>query len=211
MSDVLGLFLVGVLYGSTTCAFSCMPYLGPHVLATGGGFRDGLRSSAMFLGGKVVAYGALSAAAAALGHALSPPGAGLMRWFAGGLVIAAGLSLPFFSPAPRCSRARGVSRGVSLVALGAVSGLVPCPPLLTLFTVAAGTGSTALGLLDGLAYGLGLTLSPLLLLGGALAMIARSIRAEAQGLVPLVRFGAAAVMVMLGIRVLLGGDGGGSG
>jgi cytochrome c-type biogenesis protein len=207
VSDVLGLFLVGVLYGSTTCVFSCMPYLGPHVLATGGGFRDGLQSSAMFLGGKLLTYGALSAAAAALGHTLFSPGAAPVRWVSGGLVIAAGLSLPFFSPAARCSRARGVSRGASLVALGAASGLIPCPPLLTLFTVAAGSGSMALGLLDGLAYGLGLTLSPLLLLGGALAMIARSIRTEARALVPLVRFGAAAVMVLLGLRMFLGGGG----
>ncbi len=209
MSDVLGLFLLGTLYGSTTCTFSCMPYLGPHLLAMGGGFRDGLRSSALFLGGKLVTYSALSTGAAALGHALSPQGASLVRWVSGGLVIAAGVSLPLFSPAPSCSRAHRVSRGASLVGLGVVSGLVPCPPLLTLFTVAAGTGSMVLGLLDGLAYGLGLTLSPLLLLGGALAMIGRSIRTEARSLVPFVRYGAAAVMVLMGLRMLLEGGGGG--
>jgi cytochrome c-type biogenesis protein len=205
VSELLGLFLVGVLYGSTTCAFSCMPYLGPHVLATGGGFYDGLRSSAMFLAGKLVTYTALSAVAAALGHALALQGVG--RWIAGGVVIAAGLTLPFFAPAHGCSRARGATRGASLVALGIVSGLVPCPPLLTLFTVAAKTGSIALGVADGLSYGLGLTLSPLLLVGGALAMIARAVRAEARALVPVLRFGAAAVMVLMGIRMLFQGGG----
>ena len=63
MSDLIGLFLLGLLYGATICSITCLPYLGPFLLTTGEGFKDGILSSFAFFTGKLVVYATLGGCA----------------------------------------------------------------------------------------------------------------------------------------------------
>ncbi len=202
MSDAAGLLLLGLVYGTTVCSLSCLPYLGPYLLSTGEGFRDGVASSLLFLSGKLLSYATLGGVSALSGRALTVDGN--VRLIIGATLVIAGLSLPFVGGRRRCRKGgRITGRGVSLLMLGISTSLIPCPPLAAVFLLAAGKGSVLSGVACGLAYGLGLTLSPILLTGGALSLISRRLKAEVSWFVPYMQALSALMIVIMGIRILV--------
>ncbi len=201
MSDLLGLFLIGMLYGATTCSITCLPVLGPYLLNTGTGFRNGITSSLIFLNGKLAAYAAMGGVAAWFGSVLLPD-KGIAKIIMGLTLIAAGIYLPFAARG-KCLRERHAGRKLSLFVLGASTSLVPCPPLLALFALAAREGSLVSGVAYGSVYGLGLALSPLLIAGGGIAMISEKLRAEAKGFIPYLQGFSVLLLLVMGLRTMI--------
>lgn len=200
MVELPAIFFLGLVYGATLCSLTCLPLLTPFLVGAGRGFADGLRTSLIFLAGKLLTYTALGGMAAWLGQSLEL--GNRQPLLLGLTLIAAALLIPLVSNRP-CGSRCGVLGRTPLFLLGVVTSFAPCPPLATLFVLAAKEGVVAHGLLYGLFYGLGLTVSPLLLVGGGLALIGDRIRQQLghgriylQGL-------AMGIMVLMGVQVML--------
>lgn len=202
MHDAVHLFLLGLVYGTTVCSLTCLPYLGPYLLATGKGFRDGIRSSLTFISGKIFTYLVLGASAAYLGHILMPENYPEVRFIQGTTLIIAGLVLPLIREG--CNKkSRLMIKGASLFALGISTSIVPCLPLLGLFILAAKSGSLIKGSIYGLMYGLGLILSPTLIAGGILSLVSKVVKVEAKGFIPYLQGISVLLMVIMGIKIIM--------
>ena len=205
MPEIVGLFLVGIINGLTVCSLSCMHYLAPFLLSTGNGFKDGVSSSAFYLSGKVVSYGALGGFAAYLGKIVTENLNHSGRYIMGGSLIVFALILPLFKQ-KSCAQKGGKSalgRRFSLFGIGISTSLVPCPALASLFLLAADNGSILMGLLFGLVYGMGLMVSPLLIAGGGIALIAQKINLEVNEFMPYLRGLSMIVILLLGVNLIL--------
>lgn len=202
MTDVIGLFLLGLLYGTTVCSISCLPYLSPFLLATGKGFKDGILSSFTFLTGKLVVYVTLGGSTAFLGNAWMFHKDMPVRFITGITLIIVGL-LPFAIEGSCHKRARLIGKGASLFLLGVSTSLRPCPPLVAIFALAAKEGSIISGVSYGLSYGLGLTLSPVLIAGGCISLISKKIKMEDPGFIPYMQGLSVLIIVIMGIKLLV--------
>lgn len=202
MSEMASALVMGMGYGFTTCSLACLPTLAPYLLSFGRGFRDGALSSLQFASGKAVAYAVLGGAAALAGRSLLPENGVTGRWIYGSVLVLTGLALPFISRNRCAGRGRTAARGLSLFAAGFSSSLTPCLPIAALVAASAGAGSALRGAGLGLAFGLGIALSPLLIGGGMLALISKTVQEEAYQFVPMIRWIAAAVLISMGIGIL---------
>ncbi len=205
MSMLLGLFAIGFLYGATTCSFACLPYLAPSLIVSGNGFVQGVRSSGVFLSGKLLGYMGMSGVAAALGAELSKQEIAGYNWVLGAVLIGAGIALPFLHSARSCDANRRGGQHASLFIMGASTSVTPCPALISLFALAAHSGSIAQGMAYGFAYGVGLAVSPALLTGGLLAMLGQNLQSKAQRWLPSLKILASGVLVLMGVQILSAG------
>ena len=203
MHDAAGLFLLGLLYGTTVCSLTCLPYLGPYLLSTGRGFTDGVKSSLLFLSGKLICYMFIGGLSAYLGNVLTLDKSMSAKWIMGIAIIAFGLSIPFVSKGECRKKGQTIGKGISLFLLGVSTSLIPCPPLVTMFLLAAKNGSFISGISYGLVYGLGLILSPLIIAGGGITVISKTIKTEVKGFVPYLQGISVVMIVIMGIRILI--------
>lgn len=231
MSELPGLLIVGAAASLSICTFSCLGYLAPVLLTEGAGFRAGVRESFLFMSGKILLYSTLGGMAAWSGSQIPPAVMTYGLPFSGGFLILLGLWLRFRSKTrPQCAHGgatgrpggrsggrfgglldgrvalrfavRPLGRGGVLVLGGLLTSLVPCPAVLALLTLAAAAPSVPLGFAYGLAYGTGLLVSPVLLAGGGLSVMAHRIRLEAASMASVIRTVAAAVIILSGIRMI---------
>ncbi len=197
------LFLLGLVSGAGICSLSCLHYLGPYLVGTGQGFRDGVLASSLFVCGKIASYTILCGCAAAFGKvfmsdALRPGGV-----WPGLILVAAALGIPFSRRLGCGTSGCATIRKVSLFGLGISSSLLPCPTLAAVFLLAADKGTVIAGMGYGAMFGLGLALSPLLIIGGGLSMIADRLRLETGSLMPAVRILSVIIMTGMGIQLML--------
>ena len=201
MGEATGIFLLGLAYGATVCSLTCLPCLGTYLMGCGNGFRDGLIASMFFMLGKVACYTIFGGLAGLLGHVLTLT-AGQQRIITGLALIGAALILPFISSGS-CKQQHGTAgKRTSLLLLGMATSLTPCPPLAAILLLAAKDGSWLIGAGYGFLYGTGLMLSPLLVAGGGLALIAKRIRLEYAGFKPWLQGAAMLIMIIMGMQVL---------
>ncbi len=180
----IGAFAGGLLYGLAVCTASCLPIVAGYIAGVGSGFKKSVKLTMIFNGGRVLAYAVIGAVIGLFG--------GLLRFFVseaaispfqvysslafGAVTIVIGVWLLFKARKPSCecnvqdmAGTRKVGRfGVDFGAfsLGLTRGLVICPPLIALLAYslpfASPVGSVGIAVL----FGLGTTISPILLLGG---------------------------------------------
>jgi cytochrome c biogenesis protein CcdA len=194
-------WLLGASLGLTACTATCLPFMGTWILGRGGSQLQALRDTALFVTGRILAYSLLGAVAAGAGAWLAQA----LRGGTGNLVIglasiAAGLWLL------RSARAHvpcGVARsagGTPPLLLGFSLSLTPCAPLASLLAVCAAAGSIRLGMANGVAFGLGAALTPLLVLLPLISLLGKNLRDNREWLTRWIRWGAAAVLILLGLR-----------
>ncbi|MFN3395629.1 MAG: cytochrome c biogenesis CcdA family protein [Thermodesulfovibrionales bacterium] len=203
MHDAVGLFLLGLLYGATVCSLTCLPYIGPYLLSTGSGFADGVKSSLLFLSGKLICYVFIGGLSAYLGNVLMLDKSTPAKWIMGVTIIVFGLSIPFVSKRECCNKRQVMSKKISLFLVGVLTSLIPCPPLFTMFLLAAKNGSLSVGVSYGLIYGLGLIISPLIIAGGGISVISKTIKTEIKGFVPYLQGISVAMIVVMGIKIII--------
>lgn len=201
--DAAGLFTLGLVYGATVCSMTCLSYLGPYLLGTGTGFRDGVLSSLSFGLGKICCYVFLGGLAGYLGRELTYSPA--QTWAMGLVLIGVAISMPFAARRGCRDKCHQGSKRVSLLTLGAATSLVPCPPVLAILTLAASQGSMVTGMGFGLFYGLGIIISPLLLVGGGLSLISKKLRQEVKSFMPYIQGLAMTIMILMGAKIIYGG------
>lgn len=202
MHDAAGLLLLGLVYGTTACSLTCLPYLGPYLLSTGRGFTDGVKSSLLFLSGKLIWYMFIGGVSAYIGNVLMLDKSMSAKWIMGIAIIAFGLSIPFVSRGECRKKGQVIGKGISLFLLGVSTSLIPCPPLVTMFLLAAKNGSVFSGISFGLFYGLGLAISPLIIAGGGLAAISKNIKIEANSFVPYAKAFSMVMIVFMGLKII---------
>lgn len=83
-----------------------------------------------------------------------------------------------------------MGKNTSLFLVGISTSLIPCPPLVTMFILAAKKSSLISG-----GLWIGINLSPLIIAGGGLSIISKVIKAEVKGLVPFLQ-GLSVVMII---------------
>jgi len=203
-TSLFGVWLLGVSLGLTACTATCLPFMGTWMLGRGGSQMQALRDTALFVSGRILAYTLLGAIAAGAGTWLAQ----VMRGGTGNFVIgaasiAAGIWLlrSAGKHAP-CSAARSAG-GTPALVLGFSLSLTPCAPLASLLAVCAAAGSVGWGVANGVAFGLGAALTPLLILLPLISLLGKNLREDRAWITRWVRWGAAVVLIVLGLRRIL--------
>ena len=202
MPEILSLFFLGVIYGLTICSLSCLPYLTPYLMSTGKGFRDGIKSSFIFISGKLLIYSLLGGTAAYIGSKLVINDFLHLKYTIGGILIVVGLLLPFISKGGCTKKHQLAGKSLSLFALGVSSSLIPCPSLVSMSLLAANKGSIFIGASYGFVFGLGLMISPLVIASGVISLISKSVKLEVKGFSPWLNAISVVIIVLMGVRVL---------
>lgn len=205
-ASLFAVWMLGVSLGLTACTAACLPFMGTWVLGRGGTQIQALRDTALFVTGRILAYSLLGAVAAGAGTWLAQ----VMRGGSGNLVIGlasivagAWLLRSGKAHAP-CSVKRSMGTMPPLL-LGFSLSLTPCAPLASLLAVCAAAGSIKLGMANGVAFGLGAALTPLLILLPLISLLGKQLRENREWITGWIRWGAAAVLVVLGLRrIVLG-------
>ncbi len=206
-------WLLGVSMGMTACAVTCLPFMGTWALGRASGRGEAFAHTAVFLAGRVLAYTLLAALAGALGGGLARSLGGAPGNAAiGAASVAAGLWL-LARPARGCGprepattaplrRYSGRRDSLPPLLLGAALSLTPCTPLASLLALAANAGDVPRGAAYGLAFGLGAAVTPMLLLVPLAGRLGRELRSGRGWLARWLLWGAAGVLVILGLRRL---------
>ncbi|MEW5786776.1 MAG: sulfite exporter TauE/SafE family protein [Pseudomonadota bacterium] len=199
----LAAWLLGLSLGLTACTLTCLPFMGAWVLARERGTV--LADTGLFLAGRVSAYVLLGLVAGLAGAWLSGVlDSGIGHAVIGAAAVAAGLWLLSARPARKgCAAGRGA--GAPPFALGFSLSLTPCAPLASLLAFAAQQGTAASGALQGLAFGLGAAVTPLVLLLPLLSAAAERLRSGQVRWGAWLRQGAAGGLLFLGTyRIAMG-------
>lgn len=202
-ATLFAVWLLGVSLGLTACTVTCLPFMGTWVLGRAGSQVEVLRDTALFVSGRIIAYTLLGAVAGGAGVWLSEA----MRGGTGNAVIglasiAAGVwLLRADKPHLPCGVAR--TARVPPLMMGFSLSLTPCAPLASLLAVCAAAGSIRLGMTNGMVFGLGAALSPLLILLPLISLLGKNLRDNREWITRWIRWGAAGVLFLLGLRRLM--------
>ena len=182
----LGSFTIGLVYGLGVCTASCLPYIAGYIAGVGAGFRKGVRVAFIFNAGRVLAYALIGVLVGVLGGLVSSLAPGTLSPFQiysslifGVVTIAIGISVLLKTRTPHNCGLQGTNMATpgkngrfgfdfGAFSLGLSRGLIICPPLLAILLTYALQFSNPLGSMTmAVLFGLGTTISPLLVLGGA--------------------------------------------
>jgi sulfite exporter TauE/SafE len=174
---LLSLFLTGIIFGAGPCLASCGPILISYIISSEKGERSGIVAYLLFSMARIAAYLCISVAVYLLGNVavarISAEWVRHLRIIAGVLIMLVGgvvlIGKHTKVPHLRCMYASLVERGAkSIFVFGLLIGLLPCAPLMALFSY-SGLIAHSFGqsLFFALTFGIGTLLSPLLLLAFA--------------------------------------------
>lgn len=205
--EIINLFIIGALYGFTTCSLTCLPYLGPYMMGVGGGFKDGMNASLFFIAGKIITYSALSGTAAWLGMELIKGDEDFLKYIISIPLIFIGLMLLFKKDkSSGCSNKpfasifhKTANKKTHLFIMGVLTSIIPCVPLSALLLLAIKSGSIFNGALYGLVYGSGLIVSPIVIAGGFFGFISERIKIEMPDMAKIMRTVSAVAIIFAGI------------
>lgn len=194
-------WLLGASLGLTACTATCLPFMGSWILGRGGSQKQALLDTTWFVSGRILAYTLLGALAAAAGTWLAQAlRGGSGNLLIGAASIAAGVwllrSRQTHTP---CATSRRVGSAPPLL-LGFSLSMTPCAPLASLLAVCAAAGSVKLGMANGVMFGLGAALTPLLILLPLINLFGNALRDNREWLTRWIRWGAALVLILLGLR-----------
>ena len=177
----LASFALGVLYGFTFCASACLPYVTSYIAGIGASFRKGVMVTSIYNSGRVIAYALIGGLTCIFKVFVSDVFLFSFQKYSffvfGIVIIIIGISILRKNRSSSCvcnvedGKHLGLKKlterfDIRAFSMGLTRGLVVCPPLIAILlysiTSSAPTDSLVLATL----FGLGTTLSPLLLLGG---------------------------------------------
>jgi len=211
----LAAFAGGLLYGLAVCTAACVPYIASYIAGIGAGFRRGTVVTLIFNSGRITAYALIGCLVALFSGlfrlALSNTAISPLQIYSSitfsvvTMIIGVSVLLKLRSPCDcktpnnKTSFAQGKTTRFGFdfgaFSLGLSRGLILCPPLVALliYSLPFSTpiGSVGLAVL----FGLGTSLSPMLLLGGATGWFLN----KAPLLRKWIAIGGAGILIVLGI------------
>ncbi len=181
----IGSFAIGLIYGLGVCTASCLPVVAGYIAGIGAGFRKGVKVTLIFNSGRVLAYALIGLLIGLLSGLITLVEPDVLSPFQiyssiifGAITIAIGAWMLLKARKPNKCSIKGANMPPSgkmkrygfdfgAFTLGLSRGLIICPPLVSLLLLYAlpfssPTGTMTLAIL----FGLGTTISPLLVLGG---------------------------------------------
>ena len=176
---------LGLLYGLTFCTSVCLPYVASYIAGIKAGFRKGVTVTAVYNSGRITAYAVIGTIVGLFQPFVSDTVLETYQGYSsiifGFVVIFIGVSIFLRKPSSHACIAKkpetqGVLCGVRqrfdvrAFSMGFTRGFVLCPPLVALLLYAVSfspANCTALAVL----FGLGTSLSPLLILGGTVGWL----------------------------------------
>jgi len=214
ISDLYVLSLtVGVIFGFTVCTSSCLPYLAGYIAGTGAGFRRGTVITLTFSAGRLLAYTIVGAIVAVLAGAFGIliseeamiPIQQYSAYAFAALTILIGVILLYRIRSHKCDLGNIEAKTDTLpkkerrfdfgaFSLGLTRGLVLCTPLVSILLYSVSFAAPIDSLILAVLFGLGTTLSPILLLGGATGWLLN----KAPLFRKWVAIGGAGVLIVLG-------------
>lgn len=202
-------FSVGLIYGLTICSWSCLPYIGPHVMGTQGGFVQGIRSTMVFSFGKLVSYAVLGALAGYFGSVISGHSREIFQKLSGLVILWLGYTM-FFKEKSKCGKNNHEigsqnQANFQLMLLGVTAGAVPCLPMSGILLYASTNNSATGGGLILTSFGLGTMISPLIVIAGGMGWISKNIGRKIPNHSLLLRRVCALILVISGIKLFLNG------
>ena len=180
----LGSFAIGLGYGLGVCTASCLPYVTSYVAGIGAGFRKGVKITLIFNLGRILAYALIGALIGVFSGIISLVAPGAISPFQvysslvfGIVTIIIGAYILLKARKPSECNVQGANIPLhktgrfgfdfGAFSLGLSRGLIICPPLISLLLLYALPFSNPLGSMTlAVLFGLGTTISPLLVLGG---------------------------------------------
>ena len=169
--EALRLLGAGFGMGWGPCLAFCGPILLPYVAAGKGGWREGLRLSAMFSLGRLLGLailgGLASVAFASINRFFPPHKSGYLYLAMAIFIVLVGvlIILGEGSKRPRYKKRVVKGEGGSILGLGFLIGISPCVPLVAILTYIACTVTNVLqGVAYALCFGMG-TIIPVMILG----------------------------------------------
>ncbi len=207
-------FTTGLIYGVTACTASCLPYVTSYIAGIGAGFRKGVSVTLIFSSGRILAYaliGGLIGLFSGLFQLVVSEGAvspfqmysslafGIVTMIIGAYIIfktrkPCNCNLPDGQGLVAQAKIGRFRFDVGAFSLGLTRGLVICVPLVALLLYALPfanpVGIVAIAVL----FGLGTTISPILLLGGVTGWLLNKAPLLRKG----ISIAGAAVLMVLG-------------
>jgi len=212
MKTYLNVFLLGLSFGWGPCLASCGPLLLTYIAGSKKSSFKGLSAYLFFSLSRIFVYLVLGVLVFFLGRFVFEHFINFFKLsmiFGGVFVILMALLMLFGVGInlPACSylHKQIIQKDKkSIVILGLITGLMPCAPLLTVLTYA---GLISRSPLENLSYiflfGLGTSLSPLILLVALAGLIPRCMVNVKESYVKLFNFICAFIMIVLGIQLIL--------
>lgn len=212
----LASLLLGMLYGLTFCTSVCLPYVISYIAGIGAGFRKGVRVTSIYNAGRVAAYALIGALTGLFKNLVSDMFFLSYQKYSpiafGAVIILIGMSifLREKSSTGTCNVEEHAHLGIPKKILtqrfdiraflmGFTRGLILCPPLVALLLAALALPQVNTVFLAAL-FGLGTTVSPLLVLGGATGWLLNKAPSFSRWVSKI----GAGVLVLLGLNMLLG-------
>lgn len=203
--------MLGLVYGIGACALACLPFLAPVLVATGDDARSAWRRLLPFSLGRITGYALLGGLSAALGGLLTSQLGSWPAWMLGSAALLLGIYLFTNSgkgPRHGCSGKSPIMdrppMAGGLFMLGSGMALNPaCPSLGLILLSAAALGSVPLGLMLGIAFGVGASLGPLLLYGVVFAQLSAALHQWALAHQHLLQRTAALLLGLFGLVTVL--------
>ncbi len=200
---LFGIWLLGLSVGLTACTAACLPFMSTWVVGQGRGGFSAFKDTLGFALGKVGAYALLGMAAGLAGEIIVDYLSGPVGHIVIGLASIFGAVWLFKVSAPKtaCDQPYKLQRFPPFV-MGFALSFTPCAPLSALLFACAYSGDPWLGLSYGAVFGLGSTLTPLLIVMPAIGVLGKSLRRDRPWIGAWLRYGAVAVFLALGTRRL---------
>lgn len=209
---------VGLLYGLVFCTSTCLPYIAGYIAGIGAGFRRGTMVTLIFNSGRLTAYaligGLVGLFSAAFGFLVNESALAPIQQYSsyafGAVTIVIGISILYKSKSATCNLesqniknvgGTKTNRGfdVRAFSLGLSRGLIVCPPLVMLLVYSVPFAAPIDSLIVAVLFGLGTTLSPLLILGGVTGWLLN----KAPLFRKWVSLAGAAILIVLGISTIV--------
>lgn len=177
-----GLFITGLIYGFTICSFSCFPVVCTYIIGTGDGFSKGFKAVSVFLMARVVACTIVGMICGLSGMALEKVFPQQYLIIVSGVVfLMVGIFVFTKGEKQTCTgkkhrwMAKTGNQKIHMFMLGFVTGIMPCLPYTVVMAGAAASGSVLKGGLAAFFFGLGTSVSPILLFGAGAGWFAGKI------------------------------------
>jgi len=206
------MFLTGLLFGSGPCIASCGPFLISYIAATRKDIPRGIMTYILFSCARISVYLLLSLAIFFLSQFLVSKllgdfakyimiSGGLIMILLGvSLVLGKKLEFPFSQSLCRNILERDKK---SIVSLGIIIGLLPCAPLLAIFSYVGLISRTWFSsLLYALSFGIGTLVSPLILLVILAGLIPRMLMDKKTVYYSIFTFICGLVIILLGAQLI---------
>jgi len=211
MAELIQLFLIGLTSSFSACLVFCSPLIVGYIGTTRKGWSSGLKAVSLILASRLAGF-------IILGLLASMAGRLLLNWLigvksisfalGGALIVSLGVLIIVSHQArnPFCriaGKIKGVFTPGDLILLGLVMAFLPCAPHLVLFGfVALSATSVFQGMALAAAFGIGASISPLILgaVSGELSRITSS-----KGWITLAfRIFCGGLIIAVGLQLLIG-------